>query len=169
MISYKPFSMIEIFKKLIFKKDAILSFINSNGSDILWKPTAEAITAARTILAADNGKTFYISGATGFVTTLPPPALGLRFRFVLGPTAPTSGNHTVVTNGSANIIKGGLAGAEVDDTTDFDTSTADDTVSLVASNAVAGDWFELESDGTNWYVRGWSAVRAGLTLTQASG
>lgn len=168
MIGYKPFSNLEIFKKLLFKKDAILSFINSNGTDFLWKPTAEAITAARTLLAEDNGKTFYISGATGFVTTLPPPALGLRFKFVLGPTAPTSGNHTIVTNGSANIIKGGLSGAEVDSTVDFDKGTADDTISFVASSAVAGDWVDLHSDGTNWYVRGWSAVRAGLTLTQAS-
>lgn len=128
----------------------------------------EVVTTTNVLAATESGKTLILNSATGFVSTLPAPAAGLSFKFLVGATPPTSGNHTIVTNGSANVIKGGITGAEVDSTVDFDTSTADDTISFVANQAVSGDWAEVFSDGTNWYVRGWSAVRAGLTLTQAS-
>lgn len=128
----------------------------------------EVVTTTNPLTAAESGFTFFLNSATGFVTTLPAPAAGLRYKFIVGATAPSSGNHTIVTTTSANVIIGALSGSEVDDTVDFDSIADGDTISFVASSAVSGDWAEVISDGTNWYVTGHSVVRAGVTLTQAS-
>lgn len=123
------------------------------------------LTAASTLNAdADNGKTFYLNSATEFVTTLFPPMLGGNVTFICK-AAPSGASYTVVTSGSANIIKGqaypasGAAG---------DTGTADDTVSFVDGQSVAGDRVQMLSDGTSWFAYAWCAVAAGVTFTQAS-
>lgn len=128
--------------------------------------SAEVVTTTNAITAAESGKTFYLNSATGFVSTLPAPALGLNYTFIIGATPPTSGNHTVVTNGNATIIQG-----QVDHNPNDDPGTRgddEDTISFVASQAIEGDWVTVESDGTNWYVRGQSNVTEGVTLTDAA-
>jgi len=122
------------------------------------------LTAASTLTAAQSGTTFFLSSATEFVTTLPAPAAGVTYTFIVG-AAPSGASYTVVTNASANIIKGqaypasGAAG---------DTGTADDTISFVDAQAVAGDRVVLISDGTSWFAYAFCAVAAGVTFTQAS-
>jgi len=121
-------------------------------------------TAASSLTAADSGKVIFLNSATEFVTTLPAPAAGLAFTFIVT-AAPSSASYTVVTNGSANIIKGqavnaaGVAG---------DTGTADDTITFVDGQSVAGDMVTVVSDGTSWFAKGFCAVAAGITFTQAS-
>lgn len=124
----------------------------------------EDVTATNVILAAESGKTFFLNSATEFVSTLPAPAAGLAFTFIVA-AAPSGASYTVVTNASANIIKGkqfpadGAAG---------DTGTADDTITFVDGAAVAGDMVYVISDGTSWFAYAWSAVATGVTFTQAS-
>lgn len=124
----------------------------------------QTITAIKAVSAAESGTTFFINNATGFATTLPAPAAGLRYKFV-SKLANTSGNHTVVTTSSANIIAGfaaNAAGAAV-------TPLGDgDTISFVANQSVAGDQVEVVSDGTSWFMSGFAQVAAGITLTKAS-
>lgn len=124
----------------------------------------ESITTTRAVLDTENGKTFFINNANGFVTTLPAPALGLRYTFIVG-TAPTSGNHTIVSASSANIIKG-LQNSVAGDA--GDSGTADDTISFVANQALPADKVEVVSDGTSWFAYAISKVAAGITFTQAS-
>jgi hypothetical protein len=121
-------------------------------------------TAASSLTAADSGKVIFLNSATEFATTLPAPAAGLAYTFIVG-AAPSGASYTIVTNGSANIIKGqaypasGAAG---------DTGTADDTISFVDGQAVAGDKVDVVSDGTSWFAYAHCAVAAGVTFTQAS-
>ena len=124
----------------------------------------EVVTATNVIAATENGKTFFIDNATGFDSTLPAPALGLRFTFI-NKTENTSGNHTIVTTSSANIIKGNQ-NSVAGDAGDF--GTADDTISFVANQSIAGDKVELFCDGTSWFAYAISKVAAGITFTQAS-
>lgn len=126
--------------------------------------TPTTLTAAGAVTAADSGKTFFLNNATGFATALPAPAAGLRFTFI-SILANTSGNHTITTATSANIIKGQQYVAA---DAAGDTGTADDTISFVANQSVAGDRVELFSDGTSWFAYAHSAVAAGMTFTQAS-
>jgi hypothetical protein len=124
----------------------------------------ENVTTTNVITAAESGKTFFLNNATGFVSTLPAPAAGLEFTFI-NVTANTSGNHTVVTNSSANIIKGNQNSVAGDA---GDTGTSDDTINFVANSSLAGDRVELISDGTSWFAYATSRVAAGITFTTAS-
>ena len=124
----------------------------------------EIVTATNVITAAENGKTFYLNSATEFVSTLPAPALGLRFTFICT-AAPSGASYTIVTGSSANIIKG-LQNSVAGDA--GDSGTADDTITFVDGQAVAGDKVEVWSDGTNWFAYAISKVAAGITFTQAS-
>jgi hypothetical protein len=129
---------------------------------------AEVVTATRTVTASENGKTFFISAAGGFVTTLPTPALGLRFTFIVR-TSLTS-NATIVTSGSSNIVCGQVYTLDVNSGTDPDfTATADqDTITLVANKAVKGDRIELWCDGTSWYASAFCSLFDAITIDQAS-
>jgi hypothetical protein len=131
------------------------------------KPSdTEAITAANTITAAESGTRFVMNTATARIQTLPSPAAGLEYWFYVGATEPT-GTHTVVTASSANIIVGNVASPE-DAAGHVATVTDADTISLVASKAVHGDYAHVWSDGTNWYLDGMCKVQDGITTTQAS-
>ena len=126
--------------------------------------TVTTLASASTLTAAQSGTTFFLSSATEFATTLPAPAAGVTYTFIVG-AAPSGASYTIVTTSSANIIKGqavnaaGVAG---------DTGTADDTISFVDGAAVAGDTVTVISDGTSWFAYGQCAVAAGITFTQAS-
>lgn len=122
----------------------------------------EVVITTNVIDASENGKTFYLSLAAGFTSTLPAPALGLRFRFIVK-TAPTGAAYIIVTTSGANLMYGmmeeragtaGVAGA------------ARDTFNFVANQSIIGDWVEFYSDGTNWYYHGMVDVAAGNTVAQ---
>jgi len=139
-------------------------FVGNLTGSVTGTVTNTTLAAASTLTAAQSGTTFFLSAATEFATTLPAPAAGLTYRFIVG-AAPSGASYTIVTTSSANIIKGqavnaaGVAG---------DTGTADDTISFVDGQAVAGDTVTVISDGTSWFAYGMCAVAAGITFTQAS-
>jgi hypothetical protein len=122
------------------------------------------LAATATVTAEQSGSTFFLSSATEFVTTLPAPAVGLNYRFIVT-AAPAAASYTVVTAASANIMKGfavNAAGALV-------TPIGDgDTVTFVDGQAVAGDSVSVVSDGTSWFVTGFAQVAAGVTVTKAA-
>lgn len=126
----------------------------------------EVVTATNVITAAESGKTFFLNSATEFVSTLPAPAVGLYYGFVVT-AAPAAASYTIVTNASANVIYGSTNVA-----TDAGGSGAigvdEDTITFADGVAVVGDGVKVISDGTNWYVSGNATVTAGITLTQAS-
>jgi hypothetical protein len=123
--------------------------------------TSEVVTTTNVIAASESGTTFYLNAAGGFTSTLPAPAIGLKFKFIVK-TAPTTA-YIIVTTSGANLMYGmmeeragtaGVAGA------------ARDTFNFVANNAIIGDWVEFTSDGTNWYYHGMVDVAAGNTVAQ---
>jgi hypothetical protein len=125
------------------------------------------LTAASTLTAADSGKTLFLNSATEFATTLPAPAAGLKFRFVVK-AAPASASYTIVTAESAHILIGGINELEVDTSSDGPYVADGDTITFADGVAVVGDYVELVSDGTSWYVSGQANADGGITLTQAS-
>jgi hypothetical protein len=122
------------------------------------------LTAASTLTAAQSGTVFFLNSATEFATTLPAPVAGLTYTFIVK-AAPSGANYTVVTASSANIIKGQAYPASGDA---GDTGTADDTISFVSAQSVAGDMVTVNRDGTSWFAKAFCAVAAGVTFTQAS-
>ncbi|MCZ7856009.1 hypothetical protein O9X81_05230 [Agrobacterium salinitolerans] len=121
-----------------------------------------ATTATLTLTKYENGSTIVFNRAAGTAVTLPAPADGATFKFVIG-TAPTTAN-TIATSGSANIIKGGINELEVDTADDGPYSAVGDLISFVANLAVVGDFVDLSSDGTSWFLRGQTNADGGITI-----
>ncbi len=121
----------------------------------------ETVITTNVIAASENGKTFFLSLAAGFTSTLPAPAAGLRFRFIVK-TSPTGAPYIIATNGGDNVMFGmmleraGTAGV---------AGSAEDTFNFVHNQSIVGDWVEFWSDGTNWYYHGMVDVAAGNTVT----
>lgn len=128
----------------------------------------ETVAATNVITAAESGKTFFLNHATEFVSTLPAAAAGLRFSFIVS-GAPSGASYTIVTDSSANIIKGQVYTVDVNSATDPDFETSGgDTITLVDSKAVAGDRVDVICDGTNWFAYGFCSVFDAITITTAS-
>ena len=130
----------------------------------------ETVIATNVITAAESGKTMYLSAATEFVSTLPAPAAGLWFKFIIA-AAPAGASYTVVTAASANImivhvveLDGATTAVDVagPSTTDSDTITFTDAI------AVVGDMVECTSDGTSWFCNGVVSAGTGAEPSQAS-
>jgi len=122
----------------------------------------EVVTAAKTLTAAESGKTIFIDNATGFAITLPSAAAGLKFTFVLK-TGPTSGDHTV-TAATADTIVGwpsNIGGAD----SVADGNALGDVLNFKVTASLAGDMAELISDGTYWYARAHAKAINAITIT----
>lgn len=126
--------------------------------------SVRSLTAATTLGYDDNGSTLVLNLAAGFAVTLPAPKKGVRFKFIVG-TAPSGGDYTIVTNGGANIIKGGINELEVDTGDDGPSSSGADTITFEDGVAVAGDWVSIESDGTSWFLTGQTVADGGASLS----
>lgn len=147
--------------------NAALKF-DANGelvADTAVKHDTEVVAATNVIAESESGKVFFLNSATEFVSTLPAPAAGLNFEFIVT-AAPSGASYTIVTTSSANIIKGTIVTAA---TGAADTEVSGgDTISFVDGQAVAGDRVVLRCDGTNWFVYGTCSVAGGITITTAS-
>jgi hypothetical protein len=138
-------------------------------SPVITTPTVtnltEVVVATNVIAAAESGTVFFLNAAAEFVSTLPAPAAGLNFTFIVT-GAPSGASYTIVTNASANILLGHIV-CSAGGTGDSETSGGD-TITLVDGQAVVGDRVDVVCDGTNWFVRGSCKVVAGMTITTAS-
>jgi hypothetical protein len=69
---------------------------------------AEAVGAAKILVASDSGKSFLLDTAAGSIVSLPAvPIAGMKFKFIVT-TAVTSNNHIIKTNDAAIFIGGGI-------------------------------------------------------------
>ena len=116
----------------------------------------ETLTEDKTLTVEDSGKTFLLD-AVGEVISLPALASGLNFKFKVI-AATTTTDWTIVS--STNVIEGyaDVAYATV-------AAANENTISLVATKAIAGDEVSLICDGTSWHVSGKASVAAALTFT----
>jgi hypothetical protein len=144
--------------------DGVTATAEQLNAAALAASSTRTVTTTATIDAADHNGVIFLNSATGFVTTLPAPIAGFKCE-VISKLANTSGNHTIVSASSANIIKG-MQNSVAGDA--GDTGTADDTISFVANSSVAGDRVTLRCDGTSWFAYAQSTLAASITFTQAS-
>ena len=120
----------------------------------------EDVTATNVITAAESGKTFFLNSATEFVSTLPAPAAGLNYTFIVK-AAPSGADYTVVTNGGADILIGMVTCATADDLGAYDNNA--DVITFEDGASIVGDWVRVISDGTSWYYSGACHVAEGIT------
>jgi len=157
---WKRFSQVSVTGSLRLGKNATIDVENSDGSTSAGSlDSTKILTAVTTLRNADSGKTLILNSATEFAVTLPAPKLGLRFKIIVS-AAPVGTAYTVVTNGGANLIDGSATvnGAVI-------AAANEDTITFTASAALSGDWVELNSDGTNWFVSGQAVAATGIVFT----
>lgn len=160
----------------VYRKQGGESFVVADGGDIdieaggslkfagvAISPAIEIVEETNVITAAENGTTFFLKAAAGFASTLPAPAAGLRFTFIVH-TAPTSNGYTIVTNGTTQKVLKGLVVVSGDGS-GADVSAGGTTATFVHNKALPGDRVDMICDGTIWYMVGYAQVAAGLTIT----
>ncbi len=118
-------------------------------------------TAATTLTAAQNGAWVWLNASAGFAITLPAVFAGARFRFTVAAVFATT-NFTIITPALADLIFGGAKVLNSDVPAD-----AEDTISFVATAESKGDYVDLWSDGTSWFVDGRGTLTGSITFTQA--
>lgn len=116
-----------------------------------WTHPAEIVTATNVITASESGATFFLNSATEFVSTLPAPALGLRYSFIV--TAAPSGASYTVVGASGTPIHGMVISKDLNGATDAGATAGTGvlTLTFVDGKAQKGDRADFISDGTDWF------------------
>jgi hypothetical protein len=107
----------------------------------------ELVSASASLNLSDSGKVFKISG-TGYTMTLPAPTAGWKAKFVVSAAFSTdfvvqspSDNRDTINGGV--IVNGAIVEADAVDRVTFE----DDAESV-------GDYIEIHSDGTSYFLSG---------------
>jgi len=118
--------------------------------------TAAAIATTRTLTAADSGGCFSVAKTGVYTITLPTPAQGIRFKFLVLDT----GANIVTILADGAFCYGMLTEAGA-------TPTAmTGTTILLTSGQSVGDWIELEGiDATHWLVTGSTLAADDITIS----
>ena len=127
-----------------------------SGSVQAGQSSSMAAGTTVTITALNSGTTYLINMTGVNAITLPAPAAGLHFKFVVGTAGASVTTIIAATAGHlyGNIIEG---------TPDVDPIGALDVVTIAAA-AVVGDSVELHGiDSTHWLVLGLTSANNGIT------
>ena len=114
----------------------------------------KAVSVDTALTSSDSGKTILLD-AVGEAITLPAPAAGLNYKFLVTAAVATT-SWTVAATGA--LIYGSVTEAGL-----VQLASAETTITIVFTKAIQGDWFTLESDGVNWYLAGQLSVAASFT------
>ncbi len=122
----------------------------------------EVIGAAKTITAADNGKTFILTtdGTDGATIVLPLHAAGLWFKFMIGAVFATTNWIIDHPAGEDDTMEGAVDVADA--VVDVNAAKA---INFVASAENIGDWATFHSDGAIWFVDGRALTTGAITAT----
>lgn len=116
--------------------------------------SAAAIATTRVLTAADSGGTFTVAKTSAYAITLPTPAQGLRYKFVV---LDTGANAVTISDGSAHL----LGTVSINNTNTAMTGT---TLTLASGGSV-GDWVEFEGiSATKYLVTGACIAASDITI-----
>lgn len=121
----------------------------------------ETLAAAKTLTAADSGKTYILKAAAGATITLPALKSGVHFKFIIGSAFATT--DWIIDSAEGDNIEGLLIvnGASV-------VASGEDQINFVNSAETVGDHVEFACDGTNWFVTGAGNAAGSITATDPS-
>ena len=117
---------------------------------------ASSANATKVIGDAETGELYFIDATNNVTITLPAPADGAYFKFMISVLV-GSGKSVVVNAKAANTLMDGYLIQESQsgniDVLDQSDASANDKVTFGAG-ALAGSWLECYSDGTKWLCCG---------------
>jgi len=142
-------------------------YVNRSGTrEPIAGDAVETVTATNAITAGEDGTTFFLSSGTEFTSTLPSPAAGLKFTFVVA-AAPSGADYVVTT--TTDLIHGmGVSSADAGGSADSTAGTLAATIEFVDGQAKVGDRVELTCDGTYWYAFAVMSDEDAITFTPAA-
>lgn len=115
---------------------------------------AAAITTTRVLTAADSGGIFSVAKSGAYAITLPTPAQGIRFKFLV---LDTGANAVTITDGAAHLM--GVVSVN-----NVNVAMTGTTLSLVSAGSV-GDWVEFCGiDATHYLVTGACIAAGKITI-----
>ena len=125
-------------------------------------PTFTVASTTSTLRETDLGKTVYLQAASGTTVTLPAAKDGGFLRFVIALAFDT-----------ANVIIDSAEGDNISGVVEVNSlivpCVAEDQINFVNTAESLGDYVDIVSDGTNWYIVGGAASStASLTCTDPS-
>ena len=119
----------------------------------------ESITAAtKTLTAADSGTVFGFNKADGIVVTLPTPAAGIQYQFVVETTFSGAGQiKTATTDGTDGFLGTAVLYDQgtATDMNSFTPGASDDIIDLgaIEQGWLTGGWIKLTGvNTTTWWV-----------------
>lgn len=116
--------------------------------------SAAAITTTRALTVQDSGGIFSIAKTSAYAITLPTPAQGITFKFLI---LDTGANIVTISDGSAHLFG-------VVDVNNTNVAMTGTTLSLASGNSV-GDWVAFEGiDATHYLVTGSCIAAADITI-----
>lgn len=115
------------------------------------------LSVAGSLTVNDSGKVLYLKSATGRAINLPAPTAGFKLKVVTAQTFATTA-WTFVSTG-ANVRGGAIVNST------FVASAGTTTITLSASAETLGDYFELTSDGTSYFINGVYAAASGVAFS----
>jgi hypothetical protein len=121
------------------------------------------VAAAKTLTNSDSGTTFIINQASAYEITLPLMSTidrGWNAEFIIGTVAANA--VTIANNTAEDTIVGGVSGADGGAATHAETAV-DEIVFI--SGAVLGDRVTIVSNGVNYFVSGYAADVAHITVS----
>lgn len=116
--------------------------------------------ATNTLTVAESGKTIYLATSTPQILPSTSTSAGVYFRFVV--SSALTGTSTITTSDGGNDIEG-----VVDVNSTMVDCDAEDTITVGGAFENVGDWIELYSNGSKWFVRG-NALTAGQFACSAT-
>jgi len=131
-----------------------------------FRSTAKVVTVTASTLAptaAQSDCTFLLDRAGGIAVTLPTPASGLEYTFIILTAPTTTSTITSTSNGTdaANITYGPCYSGAGDAAAN---AAAEDVFSFILNSAVTGARVHYICDGTNWYIQGGATLAASITV-----
>ena len=139
--------------------DLVGDYVSQTAASRMGVIDIKTVTADTTLTASDSGKIISMN-PTGIDITLPAVTnKGYEAKFIL--TASPSSNDIDVVSAEGDNIKGiEFADADTAAATDSDW----DKVTF-STNAVAGDYMTVVSDGTSWYAHKFTSADNATTQT----
>tara|TARA_R110002012_G_scaffold13279_2_gene57236 strand:- start:783 stop:1190 length:408 start_codon:yes stop_codon:yes gene_type:complete len=121
------------------------------------------VAAAKVLTGNDSGNVFVINQASAYEITLPLMSTiddGWNATFIIGTVAANA--VTIANNTAEDTIVGGIAGADGGAATHAETAV-DEIVFI--SGAVLGDTCTIVANGANYFVTGYAADVAHITVS----
>lgn len=153
--------------------DFVVAAVTTSGATLMKKGTGGLVisdAATVNLTAAQSGGTIIFAKTDGVLVNLPPPIIGLNYKFMVDTVSASVGDK-ILTDASTTFIKGQLLGSVVA-TPAFAFDAANGTtirsinLNGTTTGGIAGTWFELiAKSATVWEIYAGLNIKSGSVAT----